>query len=132
MGSTSDSTIYFFKDPVLWTSGNQMAADSIRIFLKGKSIDKIYLVANSFVISEDTLKNYNQIKGRKMIANFEGKTISHVNVLGNGESLYYMLQEPEKKAESDSTKVGEPIILVGMNKIICSNMKINFTEGEEH
>jgi lipopolysaccharide export system protein LptA len=128
--ASTDSTIYFYSDPVLWTSGNQMTADSIRILLKGRSIDKIYLVANSFVISEDTLKNYNQIKGRKMVANFDGQTISHVNVQGNGESLYYALQEPDKKAKADSTKAVEPTYTMGMNKIICSNMKINFKEGK--
>jgi lipopolysaccharide export system protein LptA len=125
-----DSTIYFYSDPVLWTSGNQMTADSIKILLKGRSIDKIYLVANSFVISEDTLKNYNQIKGRKMVANFDGQAITHVTVQGNGESLYYALQEPEKEAKKDSTKAPVPTFTMGMNKIICSNMKINFKEGK--
>ncbi len=125
-----DSTIYFYSDPVLWTSGNQMTADSIRILLKGRSIDKIYLVANSFVISEDTLKNFNQIKGRKMVANFNDETISHVDVQGNGESLYYALQEPDAKAKKDSLKAPEPTYTMGMNKIICSNMKINFVAGK--
>ena len=128
--ASSDSTIYFYSDPVLWTSGNQLTADSIRILLKGRAIDKIYLVANSFVISEDTLKNYNQIKGRKMVANFDGQAISHVSVQGNGESLYYALQEPEKEVKKDSTKVSVSPFIMGMNKIICSNMKINFKEGK--
>ena len=127
--SSFDSTIYFYSSPVLWTSGNQMTADSIRILLNGRSIDKIYLVANAFVISEDTLKNYNQIKGRKMIATFKGETISHVNVQGNGESLYYALQEPEKNPKPGS-KPPEPTHTMGMNKIICSNMKINFIAGK--
>ena len=107
-----------------------MTADSIRMLLKGKSIDKIYLIANSFVISEDTLKNYNQIKGRRMIANFSGNTISHVTVQGNGESLYYALQEPDKDVKKISTTASEPTFTMGMNKIICSNMKINFKDGE--
>ena len=129
--TSADSTIYFYSDPVLWTSGNQMTADSIRIFLKGKSIDKVYLIANSFVISEDTLKNYNQIKGRKMVANFEGQTISHVTVQGNGESLYYALQEPEKNSKDTLKSIEEePTFTMGMNKIICSNMKINFKDGK--
>ena len=135
--TAKDSTLYFYSNPILWTSGNQMTADSIRMLLKGKSIDKIYLVANSFVISEDTLKNYNQIKGRKMVANFSGNTISHVTVQGNGESLYYALQEPEKdpkKPEKDpkknNTTEPETTFTMGMNKIICSNMKINFKDGK--
>ncbi len=132
--TTADSTLYFYSDPVLWTSGNQMTADSIRILLKGRGVDKVYLVANSFVISEDTLKNYNQIKGRLMIASFNGQTITNVTVQGNGESLYYALQEPEKdkKKDIDKKEVHKPLptYTMGMNKIICSNMKLNFKEGK--
>jgi hypothetical protein len=63
-----------------------------------------------------------------MVAFFEGKTINHVDVEGNGESLYFALQEP--KAEKDSVGVAVSPTLMGMNKIICSNMKINFKEGK--
>lgn len=113
----SDSTMYFYKDPVLWTSGNQMTADSISMLIKNNTIDKIFLVANSFVISQDTLLNFNQIKGRRMTAQFAGENIDNVLVEGNGESLYYMLKEGNKG-------------LTGMNKIICSDIIIRFKGGQ--
>lgn len=119
-----DSTIYFYGDPVLWTDDNQMTADSIRVLLVKKKINKIYMVSTAFVASEDSLKNFNQIKGRKMTAFFDDKNIRHVNVEGNGESIYFALQQ---MGEEDSTKV---TIVSGMNKIICSNMKINFKTGK--
>jgi lipopolysaccharide export system protein LptA len=124
----SDSTLHFFNDPVLWTEDNQMTADSIRMLISNKTIDRIYLVANSFVVSQDSLKHYNQIKGRTMTAIFKDKAINHVDVQGNGESLYYALQE----VKSDSLKKdnGPSSFLMGMNKIICSNMKINFKDGK--
>lgn len=151
-----DSTIYFYKDPVLWNEGNQMTADSIRILLKNKTVNKIYLIANSFVISEDSLKNYNQIKGKRMTASFAGNSISNVYVQGNGESLYYALQEQEARDEPEgqagakakdekATTAGagtevppeakekpkqKVSVMMGMNKIICTNMKINFKEGK--
>jgi lipopolysaccharide export system protein LptA len=122
-----DSTIHFYKDPVLWAQENQMTADSIRILLRQKKIDKIYLVANSFVVSEDSLKNYNQIKGRRMMASFEGKAIHHVLVQGNGESIYYAMEEKKTKVDTVTTKSTETM---GLNKIICSNMRINFKNGK--
>jgi lipopolysaccharide export system protein LptA len=122
-----DSTMHFYRDPVLWTGDNQMTADSIRMLIKNKKIDKIYLVANSFVVAQDSLKNFNQIKGRRMTANFDGKTISHVVVQGNGESIYYALDKD--KDNPDTTKRKDQYT-TGMNKIICSNMKINFTNGK--
>ncbi len=123
----SDSTLYFYGDPVLWTEGNQMTADSINVLLLNKKINRILMTNLAFVASEDSLKNFNQIKGRKMTAYFDDKSIHHVVVEGNGESVYFALQ---KLAEKDSTQ--NITIVSGMNKIICSNMKINFKAGKIH
>lgn len=139
-----DSTIYFYNGPVLWTEGNQMTADSIRVLLANKKVSKIYLVANSFVISEDSLKNYNQIKGKRMTATFSGNQISNVMVMGNGESLYYALEEQKVEKKATASPKGDTVITelkepttqlrlsatMGMNKIICTNMKINFKAGK--
>ena len=112
-----DSTIYFYKNPILWTEGNQMTADSIRMLITGKSIDKIFMNVNAFVISQDSLINYNQIKGRKMTAEFKDSKISKVIVEGNGESLFFALDEDDGSS-------------MGMNKIICSNITIRFRDGK--
>jgi lipopolysaccharide export system protein LptA len=114
---SADSTIFFYKNPALWTQGNQMTADSIRILIKKNTIDKIYMVANAFVISKDTLKNFNQIKGRRMTADFAGKNIRRVVVEGNGESIYHALEEKDNS-------------FIGLNKIICSNITIRFKDGK--
>ncbi len=46
---------------------------------------------------------------------------------GNGESIYHALEEKEFKKDSLIVKV---TALVGMNKIICSNMRIDFKAGK--
>lgn len=113
-----DSTIYFYGNPALWTDGNQMTADSIHILMVKNEINKIFLKDKAFVISQDTiLKDYNQIKGRKMTAEFSNKKLQRVVVEGNGESLYFAMDEKTKA-------------LMGMNKIICSNIIIRFKEGK--
>jgi lipopolysaccharide export system protein LptA len=123
----ADSTLVLYKNPVMWSGGNQMTSDTIRVnFLKQK-IDKVFMLSNAFVISEDTLGNFNQIKGRRMVAYFRGNDVHHVDVTGNGESLYYALQEEEKQLDTVKVKV---TFTAGMNKLICSNMKINFNDGE--
>jgi lipopolysaccharide export system protein LptA len=113
----ADSTIYFYKNPILWTEGNQMTADSIRMLIKGKGIDKIFLNVNSFVISLDSLINYNQIKGRRMTAEFKDSKINQVIVQGNGESIFFALDEDDGSS-------------MGMNKIICSDITIRFKDGK--
>jgi len=123
----ADSTIHFYTAPALWSSGNQMTADSIRIRLKGKKIDKLFMVGNSFVVSKDSLSNFNQIKGRKMVTDFQGSKINNVLVEGNAESLYYALEEKIMDLDSMKAKL---TITMGMNKMICSKMKIIFLDGK--
>jgi lipopolysaccharide export system protein LptA len=116
---SADSTIFFYNKPVLWSEGNQLTADSIRMLIKNNAINKIFMVDNAFVISTDTLLNYNQIKGRKMTASIANSKINKVYVEGNGESLYFALDEKNT-------------FLMGMNKIICSNILIRFKDGRVH
>jgi lipopolysaccharide export system protein LptA len=122
-----DSVLHMYTQPILWNNENQMTADSIYMVMKNKKIDRLHMIANSFVASQDSLKNFNQIKGRKMVAHFSGSLINFVSVDGNGESIYHALQE--KEIETDK---GKFLITytTGMNKMICSNMRINFLEGK--
>ena len=113
----ADSTIYFYDDPVLWSEDSQISADSINAEMKNGNIDRLNTSVNSFIISEDSISNYNQVKGRKLTAFFDGNKINKVNVNGNGESLYYILDEKDNH-------------LIGMNKIFCSSMKILFKENQ--
>jgi lipopolysaccharide export system protein LptA len=112
-----DSVLIFYNKPVLWSQGNQLTADSISMHVKHNTLDKIVLKVNAFVISTDTLLNFNQIKGRKMTAEIRKNKINRVLVEGNGESLYYALDEKNQ-------------FMLGMNKIVCSNIMIRFKEGK--
>ena len=111
-----DSMLYFFDDPVLWTDANQIEADSINLEIVNGKIHKMNARDNSFVVSTDTLKNFNQIKGRDMEAFFNEGAISKINIYGNGESIYFPLQ-------GDS-------ILMAMNRILCSDIYIYFKDNQ--
>ena len=114
----TDSTIYFYRSPVLWAKENQMTADSISMLIENNTVNKIFLTRNAFVISQDTLTNFNQIKGRNMVAEFAHRQIDKVLVQGNGESIYFALSEEK------------PVSTIGMNKILCSNIIIRFRDGQ--
>ncbi|WP_234737168.1 OstA-like protein [Tellurirhabdus bombi] len=117
---TADSTIYFFRDPIVWSTNYQMEADSMTAKLKNNRIHTMYLRTKSFVISQDTLQQFNQVKGRSITAYFDYKPkfdrsdIELVVVEGNGESNYFALDEKNK--------------LVGMNHVQCSKMNIRFDD----
>ncbi|SFG42173.1 OstA-like protein [Pontibacter chinhatensis] len=112
----TDSIMHLNVNPVLWSEESQMVADTIHIQLRNKTIDRMYMYSNAFISSEDSLQNYNQVKGRDMTAFFVGGDIRRVNVNGNGESLYFAL-------EGDT-------VLTGMNKAICSDMTLMFAENK--
>ena len=115
--NVSDSTIYFYQKPVLWNLKNQSEADSIHILLKNNKISAMNMKGKSFVISIDTLTNYNQIKGRKMLVKFtKDSKIEKVNVEGNGESIYFAVDEKNT--------------LTGMNRVQCGKMSMNFANNK--
>lgn len=115
--NVSDSTIYFYQKPILWNNKNQSEADSINVLLKRNKLKTMNMKGKSFVISIDTLVNYNQIKGRKMLVNFtDSSRIEKVTVEGNGESIYYAIDEKNT--------------VTGMNRVQCGKMNINFKKNK--
>ena len=92
-----DSTIYLFRNPILWNGKNQLVADSIWMVQKNGKMDKMYMHVNAFVVSQDTLKNFNQIKGREITVSFANNHIQKILVEGNAESIYHALEEDKKK-----------------------------------
>ena len=115
-----DSLLYFYEDPIFWNLNNQLEGDTIVMEVTEKEIKTMSLLQKAFLATEDTLKNYNQIKGRTMQAYFERSEIKRIDVNGNGESIYYVLDEDDPN----------DIITLGMNRILCSNMTIRFVDEE--
>ena len=111
-----DSIIYLSHDPVLWNLNNQLTADSMEIRQRRGKIDQMRLYGHAFSIGEDTLKNYNQVKGRNMVAYFGEKAIKKIDVLGNAESLYYAL-------EGDTA-------VSGVNKSLSATMALRFADSK--
>lgn len=114
--SYTDSTIHFNYTPIIWSDENQLTGVKVKIQLANDNIDKMYIDEDAFVVSEDTFKQYNQIKGKNMIAHFNKEEIKKLDVEGNGQSIYYVL-------EDDS-------VFTGMNKTLCTNMIFYFDSSE--
>ncbi|RYU94495.1 OstA-like protein [Emticicia agri] len=112
-----DSVIHFFTKPILWNPQNQSEADTIHVYMKNGKVNRMFLVNQGFVIAKDTSSNYNQVKGRRITALFNEQTrLDQVVVEGNGESIYYALDDRNK--------------LIGVNHVECSKMNIRFKENQ--
>ena len=115
----SDSIIFMYGNPILWTNKNQIRADTIEMQLLNNTIEKMVLHQDAFLINQDTLGNHNQIKGRNMVTYFRNNMIDLMTVDGNGESIFYIL------SDGDS-------LLMGMNRLLCSDMKLRFKNNDIH
>jgi lipopolysaccharide export system protein LptA len=111
----SDSSIQMFQDPVMWNSKSQISADSMIFYIANEELDRVYLKDNGFVITSDTLFNYNQMKGRIINGYFKEGQIDKLDIDGNGESLYFAL-------EADT-------LTQGINKTLSSTIKLRFQNG---
>ena len=93
--SFQDTIVKFYHEPVIWADEHQLTADSIALFIKNKQSDRLELYGSAFVASElDTLR-YNQIKGNYITAYFTDNKIYKVDVTGDGESIYYLIDGDE-------------------------------------
>ncbi len=111
----SDSSIRLFQDPVMWSQTSQISADSMIFFIANEELDRVFMKDKAFVITQDTIFNFNQMKGRSMMAYFKEGQISHLNIDGNGESLYFAL-------EGDTVNQG-------VNRTLSANIKLVFEDG---
>ena len=79
-------------------------------------LDKMYGDVNAFIVQEKDVNEYDQVKGRNMVASFRQDEIQKVEIEGNGESIYF--------AHNDDDE------LIGMNRVICSNITVRFDSSE--
>jgi hypothetical protein len=110
-----DSLISLYKKPVIWQDNNQLTADTLGIRLGEKGIDRMEMKSGGFMITQEDSSLYNQIKGKEIIGFFKSDKLHHVNVTGNGESLFY----PK-----------DGLQIIGQNKALSSNIRIDFKNGK--
>jgi lipopolysaccharide export system protein LptA len=110
-----DSSIRLFQDPVVWNKSSQISADSMVFYIANEELDRVFMKDKAFLITQDTIFNFNQMKGRSMMAYFKEGQMDRLNIEGNGESLYFAL-------EGDS-------LTQGVNKTLSATIKLVFENG---
>ena len=115
--SQQDSIFRLFKNPIIWSDTSQMTADTIRILLKDKKIDKVFLKNNALIINSKDEQFFNQIKGREVTAYFEGDNIRRMLTEGNAESVYYGIDDKNAYINVNKIDCSEMLILFGNNKV---------------
>jgi lipopolysaccharide export system protein LptA len=110
--SFADSTFRMFYKPVLWTDGIQMSGDTIYLQTKNKKAEKLSIYKSAFIVSPSGKKYFDQIKGINIFGYFVDNTLDHMDVKGNGESIYFGKDEKEK--------------YIGNNKALSTDITLYF------
>ena len=114
----ADSTIRMRVNPILWAEGSQLSGTDIDIRLKDRSIDWVLQKGNAFIISEDTIEGFNQIKGTDIISRFSNGSIHHVSVEGGtAETLYWIRDDDGALIGIDVSKSATMTIEMDDNSI---------------
>ncbi len=112
----NDSTIALYKNPVLWTDENQLTADKIIIWFQNGQVDSLLMSQSAFIISEDGIDKYNQVKGKTMKGYFKKGELDNIYVEQNAETVYYV---------RDDTNA-----LIGVNVASALNMMIYLKDSK--
>jgi lipopolysaccharide export system protein LptA len=113
--SFRDSVIRMYTLPVLWSKENQLTADSMAVFTINRQTDRLELYSSAFVASKIDTIRFNQIKGRSLTGYFKDNELYKIDIKGNGESIYYLLE-------------GENI--AGINQSKCVNIEVYIVDGK--
>lgn len=112
----SDSTMRLYNSPVLWSDENQLTADSMHVVTRNEQLDSLVMHNSAFIVSRDTIKGFNQIKGKNMVGYFVDNELDRIYVDGNAQTVYWVREE-------DSN-------LIGINLAKSSTMLIKLEESE--
>lgn len=105
-------------NPVLWSENNQLTGDTIHLLndLVTEKLDSLVVFNNAFLIQKDSIKGFNQLKGKQMYGNFVESELRKVDLVKNTETVYYMRDEKEE--------------LIGINKTLSSSIEV-FLEDQQ-
>ena len=111
-----DSIFTLFGNPFMWSDSSQYNADTIIIFMVNNEVEKVDLLNKAMILTSSDFQFFDQIKGKRIEANFMSSNIDNMLVTGGSESVYYM-----KDSEN---------AYIGVNETKCSNMTFLFEDGE--
>lgn len=112
----ADSIVFVREDPIFWHGEKQVTAKNVDITLRGDNIHTIHFDQEAFSISKNEVAYFNQSKSTQMMAYFSQGTLEKIEANGNGESIYFVV-------EDDGT-------LTGMNTLSCGKMTMYVSEEE--
>jgi hypothetical protein len=92
----ADSMLFMYRRPVVWNGEKQVAGNTIHVHFNDSTVDWALLPEYGLVTQQIEGDYYNQLAGKKMLANFINSELSNLYVEGNVQAIFLPM-------ENDST-----------------------------
>ena len=89
----SDSTMHLYTDPICWSENQQIAADSITIYIVNGAVEHAVGKGNALCVMHDTLEYFNQMSGKQVIAYLIDDEVKTIDTDGNALTIYYAKED---------------------------------------
>jgi lipopolysaccharide export system protein LptA len=113
--SFQDSVIRLYRAPVIWAEENQLTSDSMAVFTKNQKTDRLELYNNAFIVSQVDTIRFDQTKGRSLTGYFKDNELFKIAIKGNGEVVYYLLDEN---------------LIAGIDQSKCADIEVFLENGK--
>lgn len=123
--TNTDSTLTMYRQPVIWSDSSQFTADSIKLAFRNGDADSLKMYGNAFITSRDDSINFNQIKGRTVLAKFRNNDLYKINVIGNAQSVYFAREENKAMIGINMAVASDMLIFLDSNQIRSITYKGN-------
>ena len=90
-----DSIIHMRVSPILWAEDSQMTGTDIDIKIKESTVEWVMQKGNAFIISQDSIEGFNQIRGMDIKSVFKDGDIHRVNVDGDSSETIYWIRDDD-------------------------------------
>lgn len=115
--TAADSTLRWYKNPIVWTDGTQQTGDTIHVFFKNNKIHNLQVIHDGFIVNvEGDSTKFNQVKGKIITGFFNNGELQNMYVDGNAESIYYSKND---KGEFDN-----------VSQTVSSRLRFKFKDKE--
>lgn len=88
-----DSVLRQYGRPVLWNEESQLSADSIQFRFSRDSLYRVDLLSKAFLISQEEVTFFHQIKSDIMFAHIRGNDIYRFDAVKNAKALFYIPED---------------------------------------
>lgn len=119
-----DSILKMRMGPVMWSDQSQITGTKIDLHLADGGINELRIPEKSLIVQSFDSLRFNQVQGRSLRGEFVDNELKTIHINGNGETIYYVIDE------NPDTSVTTKGTLIGINKAVCSDMRITIADNQ--